>query len=103
MKNEQHMDWQEELPWMPEYQEDSEPGIMPSTRTVLQLHSHSDTVELEDHDIKIQLIEELGQVDSHFNNIARLELEGANDPNEQAQKEIQADNADVNWSVTVPV
>jgi len=40
-------------------------------------------------------VEVLDLVDADFNNIALMELEGANDPNVQAQKEDQADNANV--------
>jgi hypothetical protein len=72
------------LPWIPEKQDDSERGIMPSTTTELPLNCLSVTVELEDKDIEIQQMEELGQVDSYLNNIVQLEIGGANDPNEQA-------------------
>jgi len=42
-------------------------------------------------------MEELDQVDANFNNIDLTELEGANNPDVQAQNEDQTDHADVDW------
>jgi len=82
---------------MPEDQDDSDPGIMPITNNALSSHSSSQTAEQEDQDFEIQNAEELDQVDADFNNIALTELEGANDPDVQAQKEDRMDNVDVDW------
>jgi hypothetical protein len=70
---------------------------MPITNNALPSHSSSWTAEQEDQDFDIQNAEELDQVDADFNNIALTELEGANDPDAQAQKEDQTDNVDVDW------
>jgi hypothetical protein len=78
-------------------EDDSELGIMPITYNAPPRNPPSRTVELEDQDFAIQNAEELDQVDADFNNIALTEQEGANDPDVQAQKEDQADNADVDW------
>jgi hypothetical protein len=83
---------------LPEISEDnSEPGIMPITNNPSPRNPPSRTAELEDQDFEIQNVEELNQVEADFNNIALTELEGANDSDVQAQKEDQADNADVDW------
>jgi hypothetical protein len=76
---------------------------MPITDNAPQRNPPSRTVELEDQDFEIQNMEEIDQVDANFNNIALRELEGANDPDGQAQKEDQADNANVDCLVTVLV
>jgi hypothetical protein len=87
----------EELPGVPEDQDDSDPVIMPITNNTLPGHSSGRNAEHEDQDFDIQNAEELDQVDADFNNIALMELEGANDPDAQAQKEDQTDNVDVDW------
>jgi hypothetical protein len=51
----------------------------------------------EDQDFYVQEAEELDQVDTHFNNIPLTELEGANIPDTQAQKEDQMDNIALDW------
>jgi hypothetical protein len=85
----------EELLGMPEDQNNSDPGIMPIAKNVLPSHSHGWTVEQEDLDFNIQNGDELDHVDADFNNIGLTELEGANDPDGQAQKEDKTDNVDV--------
>jgi len=87
----------EELPGMPEDQDDSDLGNMPMTKNALLSHSSGRTVEPEDQDFDIQYAEELDQVDTEFNDIALTEPEGANDPDVQAQKEDQTDTVDVDW------
>jgi hypothetical protein len=82
---------------MPEDQDDSDPEIMLITNNARLSHSSGRTAEQEDQDFDIQNAEELDQVDADFNNIALTELEGANDPDAQAQKEDQTDNVDVGW------
>jgi hypothetical protein len=94
-EEEEEEEGKEELPGMSE--DDSEPGVMLITNNAPPRNPPSHTVELEDQDFEIQNVEELDQVDADFNNIALTELEGANDPDVQAQKEDQADNADVDW------
>jgi hypothetical protein len=94
-EEEEEEEGKEALPGMSE--DDSEPGIMPITNNAPPRNPPSRTVELEDQDFEIQNAEELDQVDADFNNIALTELEGANDPDVQAQKEDQGDNADVDW------
>jgi hypothetical protein len=84
-----------ELPGMSE--DITEPGSMPITNNSTPRNPLRCIVELEDQDFEIHNAEELDQVDTDFNNIAVMELEGANNPNVQAQKEDQADNADVDW------
>jgi len=97
MEEEKEGEGKEELPGMPEDQDDSDPGIMPITNNVRPRHSSGRTAKQEDQDFDIQNAEEFDQVDADFNNIALMELEGANDPDAQAQKEDQTDNVDVDW------
>jgi hypothetical protein len=97
MEEEQEGEGKEELPGMPEDQDDSDQGIMPITNNALPSHASGRTATREDQDFDIQNAEELDQVDADFNNIALTELEGANDPDAQAQKEDQTDNVDVDW------
>ena len=97
MEDEEEGEEKEEVPGMPGDQDDSDPGIMPITNNALPSHSSGRTAEQEDQDFDIQNAEELDQVDADFNNIALTELEGANDPDAQAQKEDQTDNVDVDW------
>jgi len=97
MEEEEEGEGKEELPGMPEDQDDSDPGIMPITNNALPSHSSGQTAEQEDQDFDIQNAEELDQVDADCNNIALTELEGPNDPDAQAQKEDQTDNVNVNW------
>jgi len=101
-EEEEQQEGTEELPGMSE--DNSELGIMPITNNAPQRNPPSRTVELEDQDFEIQNAEQFDQVvDGDLNNIALTEIEGANHPNVQAQKEDQADNADVDWGVTVLV
>jgi hypothetical protein len=97
MEEEEEGEGKEELPGMLEDQDDSDLGIMPITNNALPSHSSGRTAEQEDQDFDIQKAEELDQVDADFNNIALTELEGANNPDAQAQKEDQTDNVDVDW------
>jgi len=97
MEEEEDGEGKEELPGMPEDQDDFDPGIMPITNNARPSQSSGRTAEQEDQDFDIQNAEELDQVDADFNNIARTELQGANDPDVQAQKEDQTDNVDVDW------
>jgi len=101
MAAEEEGEGKEELPAILEDQEESNLGIMPIIKNALQSHCPSCTVKHEGQDFDIQNVEELDQVDADFNNIALTELEEANDPNVQAQKEDQTDNVDVDWWVTV--
>jgi hypothetical protein len=94
-KEEEEENGKEELPGMSE--DDLEPWIMPITNNVLLRNPPSCTVDQEEQDFKIQKAEELDQVNTDFNYIAVMELEGANDPDLQAQKEDQADHANVDW------
>jgi hypothetical protein len=97
MEEEEEGEGKEELPGMPEDQDDSDLVIMPITNNALRSHSSGRAAEQEDQDFDIQDAEELDQVDADFNNIALMELEGANNPDAQAQKEDQTDNVDVDW------
>jgi hypothetical protein len=103
MEQEEEGEGNEELPGMPEDQDDSDPGIMPITNIALPSNSPGRTAEQEDQDFAIQNAEELHRVDADFNKIALTELEGANDPDGQAQKQDQTDNVDVDWLVTALV
>jgi len=93
----------EELPGMPQDQNNSDLGIMLMNNNAQLSHSPSRTVEQEYQDFDIQNAEQLDQVDADFNNIALTELEGAHDPDAQAQKEDQMDNVDVDCWVNVLV
>jgi hypothetical protein len=84
-----------ELPGMSE--DLTEPGSMPITNNSSSRNPLRCIVELEHQDFEIRNAEELDQVDTDLNNIAVMELKGAKNPNVQAQKEDQADNADVDW------
>jgi hypothetical protein len=84
-----------ELPGMSE--DITELGSMPITNNSTPRNLLHCIVELEHQDFEIHNAEGLDLVDTDFNNIAVMELEGANNPNVQAQKEDQADNADVDW------
>jgi len=97
MEEEEDGEWKEEQPGMPEDQDDSDPRIMLITNNALPSDSSGRTAEKEDQDFDIHNAEELDQVDADINNIALTELEGANDPDAQAQKEDQTDNVDVDW------
>ena len=97
MEKEEEGEGKEELPGMPEDQDDSDPGIMPITHNALPSHSSGRTAEQENQDFDIQNAEELDHADADFNNIALMEQEGANDPDAQAQKEDQTDNVDGDW------
>jgi len=97
MEEEEEGEGNEELLGMPEDQDDSDQGMMPIANNALPSHSSVRTAEQEDQDFDIQQAEEFDQVDADFNNIALTELEGANDPDGQAQKEDQTDNVDVDW------
>jgi hypothetical protein len=77
---------------MPEGQDDSNLGIMLITDNAVPSHSSSWTVQQEDQSFNIYNPEKLNQVDTDFNNIALTELEGANNPDTQAQKVDQIDN-----------
>jgi len=101
MEEEEEGEGKEEKPGMLADQDDSDLGIMPITINTPWSHSPSWTVQQEDQDFDIQNPDKLDQVGANFNNIALTELEGANDPDAQAQKEDQADNVDVDWWVTV--
>ena len=68
---------------------------MPITNKAPPSHSPCRTVEEEDTDFNIQKAEELDQVYADFNNVALMELKGANNPDAQAQKEDQTDIVDV--------
>jgi len=93
----------DELPGLPEDQDDSDLGLMPITHNTPLSNSPGWTLKLEDQDFDIQNAEELDQVDADFNNIGLTELEGANDPDAQAQKKDQTDILDLDWWVTVLV
>jgi hypothetical protein len=80
MEEEQEGEGKEELPGMPEDQDDCDPRIMLNTNNTLPSQSSGRTAEQEDQDFDIQNTAELDQVDADFNNIALTELEGANDP-----------------------
>jgi len=97
MEEEEEGEGKEELPGMPEDQDDSDLGLMPITNNAIPSHSSGRTAKREDQDLDIQNAEELDRVDADFNNIAPTVLEGANDPDAQAQKEDQTDNVDVDW------
>jgi hypothetical protein len=73
------------------------------TDNALLRNSASRTVEVEDNDPDIQNSNEFITADTDFNNIALTELEGANNPDEQAQKANHVDNAGVDWCVNVLV
>jgi len=94
---EEEEEGEEELPGMPDDQDDSDLGIMLLTNNALPSHSSGRTGEQDDQDFPIQNTEEFDQVDAEFNNIALTQLEGANDPDAQTQKEDQMDNVDVDW------
>jgi hypothetical protein len=94
-EQEEEEEEKEVLPGMSE--DDSEQGFMPITTNAPRKNPPSHTVELEDQHFLIQNPEELDPVDGDFNNIALTEVEGANDSDVQAQKEDQADNANVDW------
>jgi hypothetical protein len=85
----------EEIVWMSE--DDSESGIIWIKNNEPTRDPPCHNVELEHKDFEIQNAPELNQVDADSDNIALTELHGANDPNVQAQKLDQADNADVDW------
>jgi hypothetical protein len=97
IKKEQEGKGKEELPVMPGDLDDSDPGIMPITNSVLPSCLYGRTPEQEDQHFVIQNAEELDQADTDFNNIALTALEGANDPDMQEQKEEQTDNVDEDW------
>jgi hypothetical protein len=97
MEVEEEGEGKEELPGMPEDQDDSDLGIMPITNNALPSHSSEWTAKKEEQHFDIQNTEELDQVDADFKTIALTELEGANDPDAQAQQEDQTDNVDVDW------
>jgi len=97
MEEEEEGEGKEELPGIPEDQDDSDPGIVPIANNALPSHSSGRTAEQEDQDFNNHNAEEFDQVDADFNNIALMELEGANDPDVQAQKEDQTDNVNVDW------
>jgi hypothetical protein len=97
MEEEEEGEGKEELPGMPEDQDDSDPGIMPITIIALPRYSSRRTAEHEDQDFDIQNTEDVDYVDADFNNIALTEQVGANDPDAQEQKEDQTDNVDVDW------
>jgi len=91
----------EELPGMSEA--DVELGIMPIANNAHQRYPASHIARVEDPDLQIFKAEELDQVVADFNNIALTEQEGANNLDVQAQEEVQADNADLDWQVTFRV
>jgi hypothetical protein len=103
MDEEEEREGNGELPGMPEDQDNSNLGIMPLTHNALTSHYPSQTVENQDQDINIQNAKQLDLVDPDFNNIAIMDLEGANDSDAQAQKEDRIDNVDVDWRVNVLV
>jgi hypothetical protein len=94
-EQEEEEEEKEELPGMSE--DDSEQGYMPISTNAPRKNPPCHTVELEDQQFVIQNTEELDPVDGDFNNIALMEVEGANDSDVQSQKEDQADNANVDW------
>jgi len=100
-EEEEEEEGNEELPGMSE--DNLEPGIMQKTNNAPPRNSPSHTVEQDDQDFDSPNVEELDQVDADFNNITLTELEVANDPDDQAQKEDQAANSDVDWWVSVLV
>jgi hypothetical protein len=97
MQQEEEGAGKEELPGMPEDQDNSDPGIMPITNNALPSYSSSQTAQQEGQDFDIQNAEELDQVDADFNKIGLTELEGANNHDVQAQKVDQTDNVDGDW------
>jgi len=97
MEEEEEWEGKEELPGMPEDQDDSDPWMMPMTNNSLPKYSSGRSAEKVDQDFDIQTVEELDQVDADFINIALTEIEGANDPDAQAQKEDKTDDVDVDW------
>ena len=82
---------------MPENKDDSNQGIMPNTDNAPSSHSPSRPVEQEDQGFDIQNGDESDQVDAHFNNLALMAPEGANNPDPQERNEDQTDNVDVDW------
>jgi hypothetical protein len=82
---------------MPEHQDDSHSGIMLITHDAPPSLSIGRTVKHEHQDFNFQYADQLDQVDVDFDNIALTELEGAKNPDTQAQKDNQADNANVDW------
>jgi len=68
---------------------------LPITFNVPLRNTPSGAVKLQDQYFKIQNVEELGNIVSEFNNIALTTLEGAYNPNAQAQIEDQASKANV--------
>jgi hypothetical protein len=97
MEKEEEGEWKEELVGMTEDQDNSDPVIMLITNNAPPRHFSSRTAEQEDQDFNIQNSEELDQVDADFNNIALTELDEANDPDAQVQKEDQTVNVAVDW------
>jgi hypothetical protein len=94
-KEEEEEKGKEELPGMSE--DDLEPWIMPITNNVLLRNPPSRTVDQEEQDFKVQKVEELDEVNTDFNYVAVMELEGANDADVQALEEDQAHHANVDW------
>lgn len=86
-----------ELLRMPEDQDDSDLGIVPTTHKAPLTHSPDRTAEQVDQDFDNQNMEELAQVDAVIHNIALMELDGAKNPDGQALKEDHTDNVDVDW------
>jgi len=97
MEEEEEGEGKEELPGMPEDQDNSNPVIMPITTYPPLRHSPNRNVKQEDQDFDIQNTEQLHHIDTDFNIIALTELAGANNPDEQAHNEDQTDNVDGDW------
>ena len=87
----------EELPGIPDDQDQSDLRIIPITNSASHIHSPDWTVEHEDYDFDIQNGDEFDQVVADFNNIALTEQGGANHPDAQARREDQMDTVDVDW------
>jgi len=77
------------------------PGILLIASTVRPRNPTIHTVKLEDNDFRIHNAKESGEVDADFNNIALTDLEGEGDLYVLAQREDQADNANVECWVSV--
>jgi hypothetical protein len=95
MQEQQEGKGKEELPGIPEDQDDSDLGIMLITNNAPRSHYPGPTVKHKHHDFDIQYVEELDHVDADFNNIGLMELEGANNRGAQAQKEDLTNNVNV--------
>jgi len=96
-------EWQDEVPGMPENQDDSDQGIMPDPSHSLPSYSSGQSVEHVQQDFDLQNAEHLVLVDTDFSNIAAMDRERANDPDVHGKKQNERVPVDVAWWVTVLV